>query len=362
MQAPASFTVTADDTTGALETAAACADAGHGARAVHHAGRLDRSEGVAGVVVVDLRSRHLPPEVAAARLRDVVARTGATQAHKIDSTLRGNWPVEVATLVSLGRQVLLVPAFPRAGRTCVGGVVLVDGVPVHETAFGRDPRRAVRSSRPADLLGDAALPAVPPVEVVEVAGVAGARTAVEAGVPVVIGDASSDDHLASYAALARSRPDVVIVGPAAVVAAAAGEATTRVPRARPTGSRAIVVSASRHPAALGQLAGVRARGIEVVEPPVDARADDADRVLARLAHDAHRSLAADPRIDVLFVIGGDTAAAVLGEAEVDVDGTLDVGVAHGEVVLDGRRLRLITKPGGFGSADTVTDVLDQVLR
>jgi hypothetical protein len=85
------------------------------------------------------------------------------------------------------------------------------------------------------------------------------------------------------------------------------------------------VSASRHPAALGQLAGVRARGIEVVEPPVDARADDADRVLARLAHDAHRSLAADPRIDVLFVIGGDTAAAVLGEAEVDVDGTLDVG-------------------------------------
>ena len=68
------------------------------------------------------------------------------------------------------------------------------------------------------------------------------------------------------------------------------------------------------------------------------------------------------------LVGGGGRRAVDGGAarptvtSVDVDGTLDVGVAHGEVVLDGRRLRLITKPGGFGSADTVTDVLDQVLR
>ncbi|MFN8022727.1 MAG: four-carbon acid sugar kinase family protein [Acidimicrobiales bacterium] len=353
-----SFIATADDTTGALETAASCADAGHSAVVVHHtraAVHLGAADRDAHVVLVDLRSRHLGAPDAAARLGQVARSVGALQAHKIDSTLRGSWVAEVEALVALGRAVLLVPAFPRAGRTCVGGVVHVDGVPVHETAFGRDPRSPVTSSRPADRLLDA----------VEVGDAAAAGVALDAGARVVVGDAATDFDVRSYVDLLDGRPDLVVVGPAAVVAAAAGRGegdTSPNDRHAVPGARALVVSASRHPAALEQLEAVRARGIVVVQPPADARVEDADRVLAELADAARHALAADPVVDVLVVIGGDTAAAVIGEADVTVHGTLDVGVASGTVVLDGRRLQLITKPGGFGTAGTVTGVLDQVMR
>ena len=96
----------------------------------------------------------------------------------------------------------------------------------------------------------------------------------------------------------------------------------------------------------------------MVQPPPEARPADADAVLAALGDEARRQLAADDGIGTLVVVGGDTAAAVLGDTTIDVVGTVGVGVAAGVVHLMGRRLRLITKPGGFGSADTLVDVLD----
>ncbi len=58
-----------------------------------------------------------------------------------DSTLRGHFPLEVEAIAKgLGPfgATLLVPAFLEGGRTTVAGVHLLDGRPVHETAFGRD--------------------------------------------------------------------------------------------------------------------------------------------------------------------------------------------------------------------------------
>lgn len=375
------FLVTADDTTGALETAAACADLGWRA-AVHpsahvsrpgeagevdEADELDGLDGLDELVVLDLRSRHLPADEAASRLRPIVASNPALRAHKIDSTLRGNWVAEVEAIARAGRPVVLVPAFPAAGRTCVDGCVLVDGVPVHETAFGRDPRSPVTTSRPTDLVRSAVGAADP----------SGVRTALAEGRRIVVADASTDDDLDRYALQSVAHPEVVLVGPAAVVTALARQlrtATAGVSAASAAsasrvesvsrGGGVLVVSASQHPNAIAQFAALRDAGagrVTVVRPPADADPSDPDGVLADLAAAAHARLDADPSITTVVVVGGDTAASVLGAASVTVDGTLGVGIARGRTVLGGRDVRLVTKPGGFGDAGTLVGVLEGLL-
>src|SRR3954468_9205824 len=103
--------VTADDSTGATEAGAACADVGLHVDVVPFGVPLPRPV-ADGCVVVDLRSRHLDAHEARTR---IIASTGAVhRMHKIDSTLRGNWRAELQALVDVGRRVVLIPAHPRA--------------------------------------------------------------------------------------------------------------------------------------------------------------------------------------------------------------------------------------------------------
>ncbi len=370
MQASGSIIVTADDTTGALETAAACAAGGcPGIVVPHGAGRSVASTVPGQLVVVDLRSRHLPPDEAAARLRSIVEVVADLGAHKMDSTLRGNWPAEIEAIAHAGRRVLMVPAFPAAGRTCVHGVVHVDGVPVHRTAFADDPRSPVVTSRPTDLLPGA----------VSAHDLGAVRAALAEGVRIVVADAVTDVDVGALASYAAEHRDVVLVGPAAAITArvtarVAGRdrsRSTSIHRPAPLEPGVLVVSASRHPTAVAQLAELAALGVTVVRPPADARIEDADAVLARLAADVHDRLAADPAIRTLVVVGGDTTAAVIGRATVTVEGSVGVGIAVGRIQLPvrdrstllpvDRPLRLVTKPGGFGAPGTLVDVLHDAL-
>ena len=66
-----------------------------------------------------------------------------------DSTLRGHTPLELEVIRSeLGPFAanLLVPAFPQGGRTTAAGVHLLDGEPLHHSAFARDQRFGYPSS------------------------------------------------------------------------------------------------------------------------------------------------------------------------------------------------------------------------
>jgi uncharacterized protein YgbK (DUF1537 family) len=140
--------VAADDRTGALETAATLADRLGTPIAVSAWPAVSRPA-PDEFVVIDLGTRHLSPGEARARVGDLP--TTGRAAHKLDSALRGNWPEDLAAYVE-HRPVLLVPALPEQGRTCVGGVVLQHGRPVHEGDAGTDVRRRVTSSRPTELL------------------------------------------------------------------------------------------------------------------------------------------------------------------------------------------------------------------
>lgn len=458
--------IAADDRTGALEVAGVIAAEGAGPVrvaplatlgamlvAAHRAGTRAGDRGGddagdvvgdhAGIVVVDLGTRHLEAHVAAraAAQVDELSLGGARGApvglHKIDSTLRGNWAHELVAR-SAGRRapVLLVPALPALGRRCIAGEVREHGRPVAEATGAIDARGTVVSSRPADLLRAAGAG-----EVDEVAPGPSLRAWLErawaerdrdrgAGRSgsdvrerVAVCDATSDADLAAIASQwAPWARDVLLAGTSSSIGAGvvALGLPPRSPGDQPPGVLArpwVVVAGSLHPATAAQLDELAAAGAHVVV--LDGGADedatarmaiaehvrtagvdgvlilrcrrpDASRVSAASAEAAAATLAraawtacdaaraCGRPVRTLVVVGGDTAAAVLGEGGVDVRGTVAAGMPWGG--LDAQRLTstgvrgapavvtdagaaddlvLVTKAGGFGGPETLVRLLPE---
>jgi uncharacterized protein YgbK (DUF1537 family) len=65
---------------------------------------------------------------------------------RIDTTLRGNLGAETDAMLDTlddDRVAMIVPCFPSSGRVNVGGYLLVQGVPLHQTAVAADPKTPV---------------------------------------------------------------------------------------------------------------------------------------------------------------------------------------------------------------------------
>ncbi|UKA75822.1 four-carbon acid sugar kinase family protein [Arthrobacter sp. FW306-07-I] len=128
-------------------------------------------------VYVLTNTRSLDPAEAAARNEEVVrnALAAAGQQEKLrlgfvsrsDSTLRGHYPLEpdviAATVAEASGEktdgVVLVPAFPDAGRVTIGGVHYMRGaegtlVPVSETEFAKDASFGFSTSVMADYIAE----------------------------------------------------------------------------------------------------------------------------------------------------------------------------------------------------------------
>ena len=143
--------IVADDLTGACDAAVGFTRAGFSADVVLSGG--EPATGV-DVLAVDVRSRHLPAAEAARRIGEWIGarRESPLLIKKLDSTLRGNVRAELEAALAASRRpaALVAPAFPLYGRTTVGGVQRLDGVPVHEGFAGADP---ISPARTSDLLG-----------------------------------------------------------------------------------------------------------------------------------------------------------------------------------------------------------------
>lgn len=346
---PAWLFVTADDSTGATEAAAACADAGFDVNVAPFGVPAPAPAPTRGCVVVDLRSRHLTPDEARRRMLETTAANH--RMHKIDSTLRGNWAVEIAAVVEGGRRVVLIPSHPLAGRVSVGGVVYVDGVPVAESELGNDPRLPVRSSRPSETLRG-----------VELDGSAALTTwLARSGSGAAIVDARTLTEIEQLVTIALDAPDVLLAGPASVVGAVAkisspGHSGAYLPEPLLL-TPIVVVSASLHPVSRAQIAEVERAGIDVVTSSV-IRGGDPLAVAAEVAEAAHR-LVAERHARSVILVGGDTAEAFIGDSVVRVFGSIDVGVSLGEARIRGSLLRIASKPGGFGTANTLVDLVNR---
>ncbi len=323
------------------------------------------------VGVVDLGCRHLSPRDAAARTVGLPA--SARAAHKTDSTLRGNWADELAAR-SCEMPVLLVPSLPAMGRTCADGVVLDHGRPVHEGSAGTDVRRRVLTSRPAEALRSAGAG-----EVAALGDVEAVARWLSNPVGVAVADASDDETIDGIVARWIAATDGVILAGTSAVVGAAAEVVGRHDPAEPMGpvdGPILVVCGSVHPAARRQIEIVEHRGLPVtyLADDITARSlaeagalvlateipvgDVDEPVAVAAAAGLSRGVVELRRrvaLGALVIIGGDTAAAVLGRADVTVRGSVDPGTAWGTV--EGLGVPIVTRSGGFGSDHALAELL-----
>jgi uncharacterized protein YgbK (DUF1537 family) len=361
----------ADDLSGALEVAAAFHGAGRSAVVTWSVDGWEAC-GPDDVVGFDTETRNAAPEAAAEAVARALAqgrkRGGRLLFKKIDSTMRGPVAAELAAVASAlpDTTLLFTPANPHAGRTVRDGVLLVHGVPVAETEFGRDPVSPVRNS--------SILSVLPP----------GRRDVI----PV---DAAGDDDLRRAVAKQEARGGPwVAVGSGAFARLLAprlvepmGARASRPPRLSPAG-RVLFVCGSAHPVNHAQAARLKKeRSIAVFDvDPADAGPAVRSAVAAlRTAQAAGLRIAPAPEavadsraaleaivgvacqaiaetgVRRVLVTGGETARALcdaVGVPMLRVLGDIEPGL-----VLAGSGDWLFAiKPGGFGSESSWVRALD----
>src|ERR687893_422672 len=149
--------VIADDLTGAADTGVQLVHAGYRTAVFFRATEVLADD--LDAVAFDTDSRTMPAGFAAKRVLEVahLAREARVVYKKLDSTFRGNIGAELAAALGSARRdrVVVAPAFPAAGRTTVGGIQRVHGVPVDETEMANDPQTPLREAHVPSLLADA---------------------------------------------------------------------------------------------------------------------------------------------------------------------------------------------------------------
>lgn len=333
---PPQIAILADDLTSAADGAAPFVT--RGLRAFVGRGRMPRQVGTGTVRAVDSGSR----SATASQAVDLVTQLTTELAScnilykTVDSTLRGHITAELeACFKASGRRTLVfAPAFPAAGRTTVDGIQLVNGIPVSESVYGRDPVHPARNSNLKDLI------------------------------PACIGnvillDAVSQEELNRRIAALPEPESILWVGSPGMAIALA---LRLVPLANPaiSASRVVrdvlVVIGSANPTSHRQAEHIQSiRGVTVIRAPSMAAPNPAS-VLQRIAAEAAQHLRT-LRFGAVMATGGDTMEAILdrlGVKEFEILNELDSGFPLGSATFDDeRKLLLAMKAGGFGDDDAL---------
>jgi Uncharacterized protein conserved in bacteria len=149
----------ADDFTGALDSGIQFAK--HGIRVAIGVAAGNRT-GLSGlddaeVIILDAETRHLDPDqtyAATYAIAKEAIEVGASHLFvKTDSGLRGNIGsmLKAALDVSGNDFLAFLPAFPDSNRITDAGIQYVDGIPIDQSYFGRDPFDPVTSPYVRDL-------------------------------------------------------------------------------------------------------------------------------------------------------------------------------------------------------------------
>ena len=145
--------IIADDFTGGLDTGVQFASRGIPACVLTDPDEDFRTAaGDCEVLVIVAETRHLP----ATEAYDIVYRTARKGTElgighiykKTDSALRGNIGAELSAVYrACGTDFLpFIPALPAMNRITRNGIQYIDGVPVAQSVFGRDPFEPVKES------------------------------------------------------------------------------------------------------------------------------------------------------------------------------------------------------------------------
>ncbi len=421
MTRPPRLGIVADDITGSGDVGSMLAARGWAVR-VFTAAAFDDPWRVAGrlaqtrtdCAVIDTDSRFDHPDLAREKVRrasEILLGWGAERMYKKTcSVFRGNVGAELDAMLDVAgaNAAVVVAAFPANGRTTIGGIHHVRGVPLHRSEFARDP---IHPRTESDLVADLARQTSRPVTLVPLERVrAGALDFTGAGYHLC--DAESQEDLA---AIARAAAGVRALGGASALA---GELARVWPAPAPfdpfeggapgAAGGALVVAGSTMPQTRAQIAALEQAGAEVAVLDTAGILDDAAGTIARAAARAATALAAR-RVAVLrsenspeavaagralgaargldpiavsravsdglaeataralaasatssvVALGGDTSAAVCDRLRLDemiILDELEPGVPVSLAVGPPPRL-LVLKSGSFGGADFVLQAL-----
>ena len=410
-----SMIIIADDLTGANDTGVQFASQG-----LHTEILLEGTELTptleAIIVVVDTNSRAIPAGEAYNRVRKI-----AEQAHragfkhyykKMDSTLRGNIGVELKAILDVGLHdfALVMPAFPKTGRTTVGGHHLLQGVPLSTTEIAKDPKAPVLETVLPELLRQQTTALVGHIGIAELsqgenAVMATIRRYLAAGITIISSDAWQDEHFLLVAQAAQRVSDRILWAGSAGLAECLPQLlgwNEKLPHEQPT----LVIAGSVSSVTRGQVELLLADGYELVEVAVadylpwqeNHPLPCLQKALLLLAAGKRVVLASGYHIDEIkraqtagaslgmstlevsetvaqilgymgaailrqqevtgvILTGGDTAVAVcraLGVTGIHVLEEVAPAIPLGSMeTADGKKLWVITKAGAFGSPDAL---------
>jgi len=384
--------IIADDLTGAADTGVQLVHAGYRTAVFFRATEILADD--LDAVAFDTDTRTMPAGFAAKRVLEVahLAREVRIVYKKLDSTLRGNVAAELVAALNAARRerAVVAPAFPAAGRTTVGGIQRVHGVPIDETEMANDPHTPVSEAHVPTLLADA-FSSVGALGAEDLANPERVRRTLE-DYECVVADAERN---ADLEALVRVVPD-----PARVLWAGSAGLALALGSVYP-GPCAGAVGVQRAPAGpvlvvVGSLSGVAREQVRrlveeygevgvpvgggepdavqkaveaarealaggtcaVVHSPED-RVASSESVLGSLAEVAWR-LSEEGLFEGLVLTGGATAVGVarrLGDSGIRLEGEVETGVPMGTLI-GPRPYPVVTKAGGFGGPDTLVGAVE----
>ena len=388
------YLIIADDFTGANDTGVQLKRRGFSTDVIFDPALI----GPEGSFVLDTESRGMSGREAfnaVSRLWD----SFYTVIKKIDSTLRGNVAEEIRAVDEwFGSELIVfVPALPDLGRTTVGGIHLLKGVPITETELSRDPKKPVTCDNLREILmgafnerveqvsletiragridfGQARIYAFDSQTNADMQAVLSAAKATGKRI-LWVGTAAIADNLMELES--RQKPSFGLVGSVSSVtraqvahAEAAGVSLIEVPVGRllegELTEESFIDAAS---ARLAQGRDVLLLSAASRSPEGLAASDEAGRrlgksgeevsvytqaLLGRLAAGVLRRIP----VSGVFLTGGDTAMGFFAEARSRGSSILtEVAVGIPMMKLRGGEfegLRVITKAGAFGRDDTIT--------
>ncbi len=397
--------VLADDFTGALDTGVQFSMHGIPTLVSDSPSLPDKNLNGEEVLVLNMKTRHDGAGAAYEKIRSVSVRARELQVGalyvKTDSGLRGNVGASLeAALTAWGGNLAFVPAYPQAGRLVQGGKLVINGVPVTQSIFGRDLYNPVRHDGVRDILAEQT--ACPVLDGNGTHPNSGAILLYEAQdeaqmerIAAAVTGLTDIGAYAGCAGFAGYLPEVLKIpgkekkhpdvrGPVLFLSGSTSATTLEQMRvAREAGIpsilfRGILEETPDFAAVTGELETALKNGHAMLECARDEQGVQAltqaalarglniqetgERIAANFGG-AARQLLARGFEGILCVIGGDTLSGVmraLGAHAVHPLTQLNNGVVLSEVSQNGNGFHFVTKSGSFGDSGEALRILDRL--
>lgn len=394
----AKIIVIADDITGSLDTAVMLAKKCINTQVVKYDSfEAESIEGELQALVVNTDSRHIKPEEAYKRVKSICdAVCGISNVmfyKKTDSALRGNIGSEFAAMLDSLKEkkhIFYFPAFPKMNRTTVGGVQYIDGVPVSESVFGEDILNPVRTSKIIELIRETSR-----VKCCMVKNIEEIFESYKDIRGVFIFDTSSQSELESFANYIKDMIEIPVLsgcsGFAEFLPECAGLLKIRKRNVRKKlFSKHLIVSASLNDISRRQMKYAKNAGYEYESLRLDEQDDYPDRISEEvylklensgfILVEVQREKSCLPPEEIckrmamivdyvlkkscdttITVIGGDTLDAVLKILECQKVIPLEeveLGIVVSKVICRSKDIFLVSKSGGFGTEETIVNIIE----